>query len=269
MGRYILKTILLVVFLINLTGSFVFAQSIEDLGIDKEILRDGDELDIHAIIMNPTEEVIYLQYLIMHSGGIGPAISDAIEISPNTFEKIGIYKTIINEDFRNGDYSVLIRLTDEMQNNIYDSQNLTFIVEGLPEDFQFDIIFNKKIFLKDEKINLDYTSEVSSPEITATLTYPSGKSEDLEIPSTLELDEVGTYVVDVGASKEGYKTVQVSKQFGIIEQEANIKGKSSVAEVSEGKDTEAKEIRLWPWIVAAIIALAITFFIYMKIRNNY
>lgn len=89
--------------------------------------------------------------------------------------------------------------------------------------FSFDIILDKKIFIKNEDIYIDYTSEISNPLITATLIYPNEKTQQLTLPTSIIADQIGTYELEITASKEDYKTIIIKEQFGVIKTEANIK----------------------------------------------
>lgn len=88
--------------------------------------------------------------------------------------------------------------------------------------FDFSLSLNKKIFILNEDITINYESDISNPNIDSILTYPNGNSENINLPTTIPADQIGTYGLDVTASKEGYKTVQLKEQFGVIEQQANI-----------------------------------------------
>ncbi|MBT3398269.1 hypothetical protein HOA55_05395 [archaeon] len=143
----------------------------------------------------------------------------------------------------------------------------TFTIDTLPS-FSFDLEMEKSIFILGETIDLNYTSEVENPLITATLTSPSGKSKDIEIPSTLELEEIGTYGIDVQASKEGYKTIQVSRQIGVIEGGAEIvEGAPSVAK--ERAEEDSSNILLWILgIIVLVVLVIILVIIFLKRRRE-
>lgn len=111
---------------------------------------------------------------------------------------------------------------------------------GLTETKEFKIIANpsfefklesckdqscsekSKIFVKDEKIYLSYNSETSNPDITAVLTYPDKKTNQIALPASITASQIGTYKLEATASKQGYKTISTSEQFGVIERRVNI-----------------------------------------------
>jgi hypothetical protein len=116
------------------------------------------------------------------------------------------------------------------------------------------------IFLKNQDIYLDYESNVDNPAIKATLTSPSGKkTSSINIPGKLNLAETGTYTINAEASKEGYKTAQISKQIAIIEKEARITANAPAAfaeTVKPGAESESiVQKSSFPWIAAIIIVI--------------
>ncbi|RLI99340.1 MAG: hypothetical protein DRP06_03650 [Candidatus Aenigmatarchaeota archaeon] len=96
--------------------------------------------------------------------------------------------------------------------------------------FEFDVFTCKdsachsksKIFIQEKTIYLDYNSEVENPIITATLIHPDKTTKQLTLPISIKADQIGTYTLEVAASKEGYQLIQVSTDFGVIKNEANI-----------------------------------------------
>jgi hypothetical protein len=114
--------------------------------------------------------------------------------------------------------------------------------------------------LKNQEIYIDYDSSVSNPEIIATLISPSGKSQKIQIPTDIRLSEIGTYTINVQASKQEYRDISASKQIGVINREANI---------SEGNVFKSITTNLY--LVVAIIAVLIILisFITLKLVRHY
>ena len=136
--------------------------------------------------------------------------------------------------------------------------------------FSFNIKLNKKTFVKGEDINIDYESDKENPSITATLTYPGGKKETIILPTSIKASQIGTYKIEVSASKSGYKTASLSEQFGVIEEHAEIKEaelpSASVApEIKRGGRKVIGKILLYIFIV--VIMLALIFGIWWLIRK--
>ena len=137
-------------------------------------------------------------------------------------------------------------------------ESKSFTIETNPS-FEFNIILDKKIFVKNEDIYLDYTSEVSEPIITASLIYPNGKSESLILPTSIKAEQLGTYNLEVTASKGGHKTVTKKIQFGVIKEEADIPY-TSVRDIGDKKDFGKYII----FVLAGIIFILIVF-VFIKI----
>jgi hypothetical protein len=88
--------------------------------------------------------------------------------------------------------------------------------------FNFEIEMSKKVFIKGEDIYLSYSSSVANPSINAILTYPDKTTRQITLPTTIKAEQVGTYTLDVNASKEGYKESDLKELFGVIETESNV-----------------------------------------------
>ena len=127
--------------------------------------------------------------------------------------------------------------------------------------FSFDIKLNKKVYLQKEDINLDYTSDVENPDITAVLIYPDKTTEQVNLPTTISSSKIGTYELEVTASKQGYKTITKTIQFGVIEKQAEIKTipEPDLSEFSIRGDAREKEKTKAPlslgWIILLILGL--------------
>ncbi|MBU2616873.1 MAG: hypothetical protein KKB79_02730 [Nanoarchaeota archaeon] len=133
-------------------------------------------------------------------------------------------------------------------------------------DIPLQLALAKKIFTKGETINLDYSSSVSDLNVDTTLTNPNGDSDEIDLPYNFVASEIGTYNLEVTASKEGYKEISLSEQFGVIEKDAEIQttGRAS-SSLDLGEDItiyesfkENIELSRWTYVV---IALVLVFFV--------
>lgn len=123
--------------------------------------------------------------------------------------------------------------------------------------FTFDIELNKKVFVKGEDIEIDYSSSVADPGIVSKLIYPGGKEEVISLPYSLVANQIGTYTIEASASKEGYKTVSVGEQFGVIEREPVIKTVQPREAVVDREDVEVEEFLDWRIILLIVVILVI------------
>jgi len=78
-----------------------------------------------------------------------------------------------------------------------------------------------KTFVVSEDIYIKYYSEVFDPVIIANLTSPN-ETKQIDLPYTMTAELVGSYLLNVTASKEGYKNVSESISFAVIERYPNI-----------------------------------------------
>jgi len=78
-----------------------------------------------------------------------------------------------------------------------------------------------KTFAVGEDVYIEYSSGVSDPVINATLICPN-ETKQITLPYTMKAEQVGPYILDVTASKEGYKNASDSISFSVIERHANI-----------------------------------------------
>ena len=138
---------------------------------------------------------------------------------------------LVANNFFTGDYSGLI-VNESMEPQICNAyvQILEPIQETVSKEFEivtnpsfdFLITFDKKVFVKDEDIQLNYFSEINAPTIKATLTLPDNSQQEISLPTSITASQTGTYSLEAIASKEGYKTITKSIEFVVLEHEPNI-----------------------------------------------
>ncbi|MGV8171370.1 MAG: hypothetical protein ACP5OA_01620 [Candidatus Woesearchaeota archaeon] len=142
------------------------------------------------------------------------------------------------------------------------SKNFTI---NTTSSFDFNIILNKKVFVKGEDIIIAYSSKVENPSVTAVLTYPDKSRKNIKLPYSLAADGVGTYNLKVSASKAGYKTVSLNEQFGVIKENV------VVTEEMPRKDFN-KGLSLIKWIIISISVIIISgasFYLWKKNKKDH
>jgi len=167
-----------------------------------------------------------------------------------------LYSSPVLESIPNGNYWADIRILDSGGKRV-SRMNISFRIQGVKETLPLvietcktqDCSQKSKLFLKNEDIYLNYESSVENPSITATLTYPDKTTGQITLQSSIKASQIGTYELEVKASKEGYKEISIKEQFGVIEKEARIE---TVA--LEAGEKAKKEIN---WLIIAIIAALI------------
>jgi len=140
----------------------------------------------------------------------------------------------------------------------------TFRIKAVPEFYlnlticeDSSCVKESKVFIKGEDIYLDYESDVEKSLIDATLTYPDDSTKSLNLPASIKANQIGTYDLQVTASKEGYKTISLNEQFGVIEGEADIKDSYE----REGKSLFEKVKKSWIYFLIGTVLLIIIFII--------
>ena len=115
--------------------------------------------------------------------------------------------------------------------NVVEEKNFEIVAEP---SFDFEILLCKdescaqrsKKLIIGEEIYLDYDSDVSYPLISAVLVYPDLSIDKITLPTSIRASQIGTYTLEVTASKEGYKTITKTEQFAVIEKAPVIKSVS-------------------------------------------
>lgn len=79
-----------------------------------------------------------------------------------------------------------------------------------------------KTFVLNENIYFDYQASVEKPTIKAILTLPDKTTREIGLPSLIKAEQVGTYEIEVTASKKGYKTITKKEQFAVLEEEPEV-----------------------------------------------
>jgi len=261
-GKMKKKVILVMAVMIILSCALISAADY-DIKIEiKDDFKQGEKIDFnYTIDFNLQGQVEYI--VGIECDNLPSSLLDIRSENTDFEDKIvGKYEgLIVDKKYENCFAYVSIISPIEI------SGKKSFDVFGVLE-FNFKIELNKKVFFKNEKINLDYDSSISAPEITSILTYPSGKERNIKIPSTLQLSEVGTYEINAEASKQGYKTIESSTQFAVIKKQAEIPTGLGIAD--KGLLSEEKsDIGLIIFSLVLILAVAgiIIVIVYLRRRR--
>jgi len=140
-----------------------------------------------------------------------------------------------------------------------------FLISTVPS-FIFNVLINKKSFIKGEEINFSYQSNIDSLLIKAVLTYPDERKKEIKFPGEVKAEQIGSYSLEISASKEGYKTATEKVIFGVIEKPAEIKDAPFVGNIT--KDIDGNNNPWIIWLVSLIVILLILLLIYLKIRKK-
>ena len=216
----------------------------------------------YTISSDTTQQITFTPHLMCPNAPIAFLQEQTITLQPN-IPYHEIYTDMqVSEQFEPQTCTASVQIISPTQQR----EEKTFEISTLPS-FSFSINLDKSVYVKSQDIKIDYTSEIQNPVITATLTSPSGKIENIEIPSTINLDEIGTYSIEATATKQGYKTIQTSRQIGIIESDVNILEGTPAVSAESGEEKS----RGFIWILLGIgllVLIFIPYLIYKKIKRN-
>jgi len=280
MKTYIFKMeknlIYLIVFLMILLTINVNALELK-LNVNPEY-KIGEEVKFdYEIISDKTEVVKYLIFVDCPDAPTPLLNPRQINLEADKpFVSEYIYTSELDDTYTNQECKV--RLSTIYPFELSKEKNFKLITNP---SFSFELKICKsldctgktKVFILDENIYLDYTSKVSEPIITATLIYPDSSTKQLNLPTTIKAEQIGTYELEVKASKVGYKTITKEIQFGVIEKEANI----PYTKVKDTKviPTKPKEIPrksklhiLIPLIVAVILIIILIVYYFRKRKQT-
>ena len=213
--------------MIILFGNLILANidSPIKLSLEKENYVSGDNLLAIAELSNLESNGVnyFLETIISNeerSYPVAPLLFEGY-LKPEETSEVVIYDFEIEGEMNPGDYFIKFRLL--FDERIIQEGEVEFSVTGTLKEFYFEIDLDKKVFVQNENIYLDYTSSIESPIIFSTLIYSDKTTEQIILPTTILAEQIGTYEIEVIASKEGYKTIIKKEQFAVIEEEAEIK----------------------------------------------
>ena len=272
----VVKKILIFVLMILLVSSFACATTKPiRLFINDEAFSLGDEIKIYAQVYNGygSNANFRIQSLMINREDTYPKgiLLEDVELIPEEMKNVSLYSIFVDENFDGDEYLVSVDLYYGSAK--VDSSEVRFSVDSLGElDFGLrvcgdsDCSDDKKIFIKGESTYVKSYSD-SGMGVSATLTYPSGKVESIELPTTIKAFQIGTYEIEVTVSKEGYKTITKKEQFGVIEKDAEIvSGGLSVKRIS--RKEEISNALLWILGVIIILIGVIIYLLFKKKRRD-
>ena len=222
----------------------------------------------YSILSDETQDVTYIVNVDCPSLPVPLLSFETINLQANVEFKDKYTYLRVPADAESQECRVLLSVTEPEEI----TNGKSFLIET-KDSFDFNVKLDKKVYVKDENIVISYESSLT-PEINAILTYPDGTTKDIDIPATITAEQIGTYNLEVTASKEGYKSVTRSEQFGVIEKRAEIvesepQDKPETTTTS-GQGTPASQeqsnIILIILIMVVILIAVIVYFIWKKKR---
>ncbi|MDP1695730.1 MAG: hypothetical protein Q8L29_02350 [archaeon] len=205
--------IVLNLFLINFVSAVVITIDI------KPSFSNGETVYFdYTLISDINQTINYQVNSVCENAPSGISIEKTVTLIPNIPLKETYKSIFVSDNIDTQACTAYVMITYPFRQTA--SKNFSIITNP---SFNFDIKLDKKIFIKGESIKLDYISEVSSPSINASLTLPDKSIQQINLPISINAEQIGTYTLETTASKSGYKTASSKEQFAVIEEEANIK----------------------------------------------
>jgi len=217
----ILRKSLIIIFLIFLACSCSIL-TISAISIDIKISDSffpGDKIYFSYMIKSDiNQQIKFVQHISCPTAPVEFLQEQKIYLQANIpFQ--GAYRDFqVNENLESQTCAAYIQIISPFQQRV--EKNFSIITNP---SFDFKIKLDKKIFNLGENIKIKYDSSVSNPQINAKLTYPDSKSIDINLPYEFKADKIGTYSLDITASKQGYKTITKKEKFGVIGKNAEVK----------------------------------------------
>jgi hypothetical protein len=190
-----------------------------EIGIDMQNSFTLEEKPYYEynILSDKEINVTIIPYISCPSFPIAPLMEKRIQLTKDQPYRDAYYSIKIDDTFEPQTCTAYVEIISPIQKRV----EKNFTIKTNPS-FDFEILMDKKVFVMNEQVNIDYASGISNPSITATLTYPDKTTREIALPHSFIAEQIGTYEVNVNASKEGYKTMTREEQFGVIEKEPEI-----------------------------------------------
>jgi len=218
----------------------------------------------YTIISDTDQKITYLINSICPSAPVASFRERTFELKANQPYSGIYYDQVVQDWFEPQTCTAYVQILSPIQQTV--SKNFTI---NTNPSFSFNILLDKKIFTQNEEITIDYDSSVENPTIDATLTSPDEKTKQISLPYTFTPEQIGTYNLNVTASKEGYKTITKTEQFGIIESEVQIDYNTPKIESKDILQPDNKKIWLYVLIGGIVFIFIVLIFIaYNLLKRN-
>ena len=141
---------------------------------------------------------------------------------------VTLYQIDVTEDFPSDEYMVSVKLVED--SIIEEEREVTFLVEGTLKQMTFaahlckdeECEYESSVFIKGSSVYVDYESPIEGIQVAGSIASPDGSEKNITLPAVVQVAETGSYVLQVTASKKGYKSQTGEMDFAVIEQEPNI-----------------------------------------------
>ena len=209
-----------------------FDGNLLSMEINQKTYMPGDNVVIKAVVINPFDYKVKadLTWIAKPSSQETPiaAEREVLFLEPNQRKDVVIKNFTVDLETISDSYNLLVEL--RIGDSLIDKEERLFNITGTLKTAELEIKVCKdeqcskpsSMFKQNEDIYLFYDTNSENMQIAGKLTYSNKKTEQITLPYSFKAEQIGTYELEVTASKEGYKTINKKLQFGVIEKEADI-----------------------------------------------
>jgi hypothetical protein len=202
------------------------------LHIDKQIYQPGDTIKVIADLTHDWEsEASYvLEVSVTSQNRSQPEILIPYQgqLIPGESKSITVYEAYVSEDFPSDDYQVHVRFL--INGDLLDEDEVFFQVRGTLRPIDFTALTCKDaeclqpstVFLMGDIVHIHYASSIADIHAEGFLILPDDTRREIMLPTEVQVEKVGTYNIEVTATKEGYQQQIQKLRFVVIDKEPQI-----------------------------------------------
>ena len=195
----------------------------------QQIYKPGDAILITADLHSDWEfEVdVVLECLLTSQTKIASdrLVYYDVTLGAGESKTVTLYQINVTEDFPADEYTVSVRLIED--DIIEEERDVTFLVEDTLKQMPFAVNlckdeeceYESSVFIQGDSIYVGYESPITGIQVAGSISFPDGSKENITLPTVVQVAETGSYVLQVTASKKGYKSETGEIDFAVIEQE--------------------------------------------------
>jgi len=244
---------------------FVISLPIIEANIDVKIQMSDSFTYDDFIYFNYTVDsdehtyVNLLPYIICPTAPMKLLNEIEINLTKNTSYIGSFSDKFVDDSIEPQTCTAFVEITEPIEKKVENS----FVIITNP-GFQLDLLSCKKenclesskVFTMGEEIYLDYESSIEDIIITAMLTFPNQRKTRINLPTSIKAIQIGTYELEVTASKPGYKTITTKELFGVIEEEPEV------------QDLFEEKFNYWIFLIPALVIIIILVILILIKRRN-
>jgi len=174
-----------------------------------------------------------------------------LELEPGQIKEQG-FSWLIDDVQPSGRYKATLGLFENYYAapQMLNEKTILFDITGTLKIIDITLIshgddgYNKTVFIKKERISLDYESEISDLNVSGTLTLPDESTKELSLPTSMTAEQIGTYELTITAAKEGYKTAARTMEFSVIEEAPEIPFATPRWDINEDGIVDYKDLAI-------------------------